>query len=76
MLDHNAGFVLSAYGITLVVLVTYALYLRARLRALRQGVQPVEDSEEEGYSGRNVSAAAPTPTTAQAASSANGPTAA
>jgi hypothetical protein len=66
-LDHYASFLLSAFGITLVVLVGYVLYLRSRLLALRR--------RAGGYSGRNVSAAAPSVTTAQPASSASGPTA-
>jgi hypothetical protein len=60
-LDQYAGFLLSAFGITVVVLGGYALYLRSRLNGLRRP-----------QSARNVSAAAPMPTTAQAASSANG----
>ena len=63
-LDQYAPFLLSALGITVLVLVGYALYLRSRLSGLRRGPQ----------SARNVSAAAPMHTTAQAASSANGPT--
>jgi heme exporter protein D len=61
-LDHYAPYLLSAFGITLLVLLGYTLYLRSRLNAARRG-----------YSGRNVTAAAPRVTTAQAASSANGP---
>jgi heme exporter protein D len=61
-LDHYAPFLLSAFGITLLVLLAYVLYLRSRLMAVRRR-----------YSARNVSAAAPRVTTAQAASSANGP---
>ncbi len=60
-LDRNAPYLLSAFGITVVVLAMYALYLRSRLNALRR------------HSGRNVSAAAPMVTTAQPASSASGP---
>jgi hypothetical protein len=66
-LDHYAPFLLSAFGITVAVLTAYALYLRSRLSAVRR--------RASGYSGRNVSAAAPSMTTAQAASSANGPSA-
>jgi hypothetical protein len=69
-LDHYAAYLLSALGITMVVLAGYALYLRSRLTALRRRVR-----EGSSYSGRNVSAAAPRVTTAQAASSANGPNA-
>ena len=63
-LDHYAPFLLSAFGITLIVLVGYVLYLRSRLLAARR---------RQAHSARNVSAAAPRVTTAQAASSANGP---
>lgn len=65
-LDHYAPFLLSAFGITVVVLVGYALYLRSRLQGLRRRLA-------SDYSGRNVSAAAPRVTTAQPASSANEP---
>jgi heme exporter protein D len=61
-LDHYAPYLLSAFGVTLVVLTVYGLYLRSRLMAARRR-----------YSGRKASAAAPIATTAQAASSANGP---
>ena len=64
-LDHYAPFLLSAFGITVVVLAGYSLYLRSRLTAARR--------REGAYSGRNVTAAAPRVTPAQAASSANGP---
>jgi CcmD family protein len=64
-LDHYAPFLLSAFGVTLVVLVGYVLYLRSRLAGLRR--------RRAGYSARNVSAAAPSVTTAQPASSAKGP---
>lgn len=67
-LDQYAPFLLSAFGITVVVLVGYALFLRARLTALKRRVSGA-------YSARNVTAAAPRVTTAQAASSANEPTA-
>ena len=62
-LDHYAPFLLSAFGITVAVLLAYVLYLRSRLIGVRRR-----------YSARNVNAAAPRVTTAQAASSANGPT--
>jgi hypothetical protein len=65
-LDQYAPYVLSAFGITVAVLGGYTLYLRSRLIGLRR---------RAGYSGRNVTAAAPMVTTAQAASSANGPSA-
>lgn len=67
-LDHYAPFLLSAFGITLLVLVGYVLYLRSRLLGVRR--------RQGAYSARNVSAAAPRVTTAQAASSANGPSSA
>lgn len=61
-LDHNAPFLLTALGITVLVLGGYALYLRSRLMALRRR-----------YSGRNVSAAAVMVTTAQTPSTASEP---
>jgi hypothetical protein len=64
-LDHNAPFLLSAFGITVLVLGGYGLYLRSRLLGLRR--------RASAHSGRNVATAAPKVTTAQAASSANGP---
>ena len=70
-LDHYAPFLLSAFGITLVVLVGYVLYLRSRLMGVRRRAASVDGWED--HSGRTVSAAAPRVTTAQAASSANGP---
>lgn len=73
-LDHYAPFLLSAFGITLVVLVGYALYLRSRLLGLRRRAATI--ASDEAYSARNVTAAAPRVTTAQAASSANGPSSA
>jgi hypothetical protein len=72
-LDHYAPFLLSAFGITLVVLIGYVLYLRLRLQGLRRRAAAMP---AEPYSARNVSAAAPRATTAQAASSANGPSSA
>ena len=63
-LDQYAPYVLSAFGITVLVLGGYALYLRSRLLSARR---------RSSYSGRKVRAAAPIVTTAQAASSANGP---
>jgi hypothetical protein len=72
-LDHYAPFLLSAFGITLVVLVGYALYLRSRMQGLRRREAAIATSEQQAYSGRNVTAAAPRAATAQAASSANGP---
>ena len=66
-LDHYAPFLLWAFAITVIVLVGYVLFLRSRLQAVRR--------RRGDYSARNVSAAAPRVTTAQAASSANGPSA-
>jgi heme exporter protein D len=69
-LDHYAPFLLSAFAITLVVLVGYVLYLRSRLVGVkRRRAAALADN----YSARNVSAAPPRVTTAQTASSANGP---
>ena len=62
-LDQYAPFLLTALGITVIVLGAYGLYLRSRLSALRRPPQ----------SARNVNAAAPMPSTAQPARSANGP---
>jgi hypothetical protein len=63
-LDQYAPYVVSAFGITVLVLGGYGLYLRSRLMGLKR---------RASHSGRNVTAAAPIVTTAQAASSANGP---
>ena len=71
-LDHNGPFLLAAVCITVVVLGGYGLYLRSRLGAARRHAV-ARDSGETAYSGRNVAAAAPMVTTAQTASSANGP---
>ena len=70
-LDHYWPYLVSAFGITLVVLVGYALYLRSRLTGARRRALAV--GAELDHSGRNVTAAAPIATTAQAASSAKGP---
>jgi hypothetical protein len=78
-LDHYAPFLLSAFGITLVVLVGYALYLRSRLKGARRRAAAISEAGGSGdadYSARNVKAAAPRAATAQAASSANGPSSA
>lgn len=75
-LDHYAPYLLSAFGVTLVVLVGYVLYLRSRARGLERRAAALAQSEQQAYSGRNVTAAAPRATTAQAASSANGPSSA
>ena len=69
-LDHYAPFLLSAFVITALVLVGYVLYLRSRLNGLRRRAASISAAD---YSARNVSAAPPSVTTAQAASSANGP---
>jgi hypothetical protein len=63
-LDQYAPYVLSAFGITVVVLGGYGLYLRSRLAGLKR---------RTAYSARNVRAAAPIVTAAQTASRANGP---
>jgi hypothetical protein len=70
-LDHNAAYLLWALGITIVVLGVYGAYLRSRLMGLRRRAESQRDLNS--YSARNVTAAAPMVTTAQAASSANGP---
>jgi CcmD family protein len=70
-LDQYAPFLLSAFGITLVVLLCYVLYLRSRLT----GLQRRAAAQAQAHSGRNVNAAAPMVTTAQPASSAKGPSA-
>jgi heme exporter protein D len=75
-LDHYAPFLLSAFGITLVVLVGYVLYLHSRMQGLQRRAAAIALSEQQAYSGRNVTAAAPRATTAHAASSANGPSSA
>lgn len=68
-LDQYAPFLLSAFAITVVMLASYGLYLRSRLNGARRR------SQASGYSGLNVTAAAPMATTAQPASSAKGPSA-
>jgi CcmD family protein len=70
VMDHNAIYVIWAFGITWVTLGGYLLYLRSRLRALRSRARAPRDAD---HSERNVAAAAARPTTAQAASSVNGP---
>jgi hypothetical protein len=70
-LDQNGVYVLSALGITIVVLAGYGLYLRSRLLGLRRRREP---APTEDHSARNVIAAAPIATTAQVANSAKGPT--
>lgn len=70
MLDHNGGYVLTAFGITVIVLGAYAAYLGSRLTGLRRRRAMVGADQ----SARNVTAAAPIPTTAQTPSSAKGPT--
>jgi hypothetical protein len=75
-LDHYAPFLLSAFGITLVVLIGYALYLRSRLSGARRRAAAIAPADGADYSARNVTAAAPRAATAQAASSANGPSSA
>ena len=78
-LDHYAPFLLSAFAITVVVLLGYLLYLRSRLQGARHraAVMGADGGSSGGdYSARNVTAAAPRAATAQAASSANGPSSA
>jgi CcmD family protein len=78
-LDHYAPFLLSAFGITFVVLLGYLLYLRSRLQGARRRAAALateSDAGGEGYSARNVTAAARWAATPQAASSANGPSSA
>ena len=67
-LDQNGSFLMWALVITIVCLGGYALYLRSRLVALRKRAG-------KNQSERNVSTAAPMPTTAHAANSANEPSA-
>jgi len=69
-LDHFGVYLVAAFGITVVVLAAYGLYLRSRLIGARRRRSAASG---QGYSGRNVSAAAPIVTTAQPASSTNGP---
>ncbi len=71
-LDHYAGYLLAAFGVTVVVLALYGLYLRSRLMAVRRRAA-ARAGQLDDYSGRNVSAAAPMVTTAHAARSASGP---
>ena len=70
-LDHNAPYLLSAFGITAVVLGGYGLYLRSRLSGVRRRAWAIR--ADEPHSARNVNAAPTRATPAQAASSANGP---
>ena len=67
-LDQNGVYLLTALGITVVVLAGYLLYLRSRLVGVRRRF-----ASEPDHSGRNVQAAAPRQTTAQIANSAKGP---
>jgi CcmD family protein len=73
-LDQNGGYVLAALAITIVVLGGYGLYLRSRLNGLQRRAAGGEAAADSDQSARKVSAAAPIPSTAQPASSANGPT--
>ena len=72
-LDHYAPFLVLAFGITLIVLVGYVLYLRSRLSGARRRAAVVPPSDDEAYSARNVTAAAQRAAIAEAASSANDP---
>ena len=44
--DHNGGYVVSAFGITCVVLGTYALYLRSRLSGLRRRLELAQQGDD------------------------------
>jgi len=68
-LDHFGVYLVAAFGITVVVLAAYGLYLRSRLIGARRR----SAASGQSYSARKVSAAAPIVTTAQPASSTNGP---
>jgi hypothetical protein len=70
-LDHYGVYLMSAFGLTVVVLAAYGLYLRSRLL----GAHRRSAALKQTYSGRNVSAAAPIVTTAHPANHANGPSA-
>ena len=72
--DQNGGYLLWAFGITVVVLMGYALYLRSRLLGLRRRASAAA-ARSKDHSARNVRAAEPMASTAQVASSAKGPTA-
>jgi hypothetical protein len=72
-LDHYAPYLLWAFGVTVVVLGGYMVYLRSRLAGARRRAALRQTGPTASYSGRNVTAAAPMVTTAQPASSANGP---
>jgi uncharacterized iron-regulated membrane protein len=65
-LDRYGPYLVSAFGVTVVVLAVYGLYLWSRLQGARRRAAA-------NYSGRNVNIAAPMATTAQPASSAKGP---
>jgi hypothetical protein len=65
-LDQYGSFLIAALVITVLVLGGYLLYVWSRLQALRRRVAADQSDS-------NVSTAAPIPTTAHAASSANGP---
>jgi hypothetical protein len=64
-LDQYGSFLIAALVITVLVLGGYLLYVWSRLQALRRRAADQSDLK--------VSTAAPMPTTAHAASSANGP---
>ena len=64
-LDHNASFLLWAFGLTVLVLGGYVAYLVSRLNGLRRRAAA-------SHSARNVTTAAPRVTTAQPASNASG----
>ncbi len=77
-LDQNGGYLLAAFGISAVVLGGYGLYLRARLISLRGrlGAAAAPTGAERDQSARKVRPAAAMVSSAQSASSANGPNAA
>ena len=68
-LDRYGPYLVAAFVVTVAVLVVYGWYLWSRLRGARQRSAALA----QDYSARNVSAAPPIVTTAQPASSANGP---
>jgi hypothetical protein len=67
------SFVVSAFVITVIVLGLYAAYLRSRLSGVRRRSLAASSASAD-QSARNVSAAAPMPTTAQPANRASGST--
>ncbi|GAC1318157.1 MAG: hypothetical protein NVSMB2_12650 [Chloroflexota bacterium] len=72
-LDHNGGFLVSAFVITVIVLGGYALYLWSRLRGASRAAAAVTGGDQ---SARKVNAAAPMAATIHTPNNANGPSAA